>query len=54
MTFVIKHCRDKKNKKKIDRFRKKLMILKSEISECSEYNVKSKKGNVFVKEKILQ
>ena len=30
------------------------MILESEISECSEYEVKLKIGNIFVNEKILE
>ena len=28
------------------------MIPESEISECSEYDVKSRRGNIFVNEKI--
>ena len=36
----------KRGKKKIDAFRKKLMILESEV--------KSKIGNIFVNEKILE
>ena len=30
------------------------MIPDSEITECPEYRVKSKIGNIFVKEKILE
>ena len=30
------------------------MIPESEILECSKYDVKSKKGNIFVSEKILE
>ena len=30
------------------------MIRGSEISECPEYKVKSKIGNIFVNEKILE
>ena len=30
------------------------MIADSEIKECSEYKVKSKIGNIFVNEKILE
>ena len=30
------------------------MIPDSEIAECPEYNVKSKTGNIFVNEKILE
>ena len=33
---------------------KKLMIPESEISECPEHEVKSKIGNMFVNEKILE
>ena len=33
---------------------KKLMIPDSEISECPEHKVKSKIGNTFVNEKILE
>ena len=40
-------------KEKIDGFRKKLKILEFEISECPEDEVKSKIGNIFLKEKIL-
>ena len=45
---------EKKSRKKIDGFRKKLMIPGSEISECPEYEVKSKTGSIFVNEKILE
>ena len=54
MTAVIKRCRGEKRGKKIDAFRKKLMIPESEISECPEHEVKSKIRNIFVKEKILE
>ena len=40
--------------RKIDAFRRKLMIADSEITECSEYEVKSKIRNIFVNEKILK
>ena len=33
---------------------KKLIIPESEISECPEYKVKLKIGNIFVNEKILE
>ena len=33
---------------------KKLMIPESEISECPECEVKSKLGNIFANEKILE
>ena len=53
MTTVIKRCRGerKRGEKKIDGFREKLMIPESEISECPEFEVKSK---IFVNEKILE
>ena len=44
----------KRGKRKIDGFRKKLMIPESEIPECPEHEVKSKIGNIFVNEKILE
>ena len=53
MTTVIKRCRDEKKEakeKQIDS-EKKLLIPESEISECLEYEVKSKIGNIFVNEK---
>ena len=34
----------KRGERKIDRFRKKLIIPESEISTCPEYEVKSKAG----------
>ena len=49
MTTVIKWCR---GVRKIDGFRKNLMIQESEISECPEF--KSNIGNIFVNEKILK
>ena len=45
---------EKKGKRKIDGSRKKLMIPGSEIPECREHEVKSKIGNIFVNEKILE
>ena len=33
---------------------KKLMIPESEIPECPEHEVKSKIGNIFIKEKMLE
>ena len=45
---------EKKGKRKIDGSRKKLMIPGSEIPECREQEVKSKIGNIFVNEKILE
>ena len=44
----------KKGKRRIDGFRKNLMIPESEIPECPEHEVKSKIGNIFVNEKILE
>ena len=43
----------KRGERKIDGFRKKLMIPDSETSECPEFEVKSKIENIFVNEKIL-
>ena len=40
--------------RKIGEFRKKLMIPKSEISQCLEHIIKSKLGKLFVNEKILE
>ena len=45
---------NKIGERKIDRFRKKLMIPDSEITECPEHEVKSKIGNMFVNEKLLE
>ena len=44
----------KRGKRKIDGFRKKLMIPEFEISECPEFEVKSKIENIFVNGKILE
>ena len=44
----------KRGERKIDVFRRKLMIPDSEIAECPEYEVKSKIGNIFVNKKILE
>ena len=44
----------KRDERKIDGFRKKLMIPESDIPECPEYEVKSKIGNIFVNKKILE
>ena len=55
MTTIIKRCSgEKKSERKIDGFRKKLMIPESEILECPEFEVKSKIGNIFVNEEILE
>ena len=54
MTAIIKRSRGKKRgERKIDAFRKKLMIPESEISECPEHETKSNIRNIFVKDKIL-
>ena len=44
----------KRGERTIDGFRKKLMIPEPEISEYPEHEVKSKIGNIFVNEKILE
>ena len=44
----------KRGERKIDAFRRKLMIPDSEITECPEYEFKSKIGNIFVNEKIFE
>ena len=44
----------KKGRKKIDGFRKKLMIPEPEISEYPEFEVKSEIGILFVNGKILE
>ena len=51
MTLLLSKAAEKKNKRderKKDRSTKKLMIPELEISECPEYEVKSKLGNIFV------
>ena len=56
MTTVIKSCRGEKkiSVRKIDGLRKKFMIPESEIPESPEHEIKSKIGNMFVNEKILE
>ena len=44
----------KRSERKIDGLRKKLMIPESEISECPEFEVKSKIENIFVIKRILE
>ena len=44
----------KRGERKIDGFRKNLMIPGSEIAECPEHEVKSKIGNIFLNKKILE
>ena len=55
MTTVIKQCRgekkEAKKKKKIDGFRKKLMIPESEISECPELKSNQKQEIYLSKKK---
>ena len=56
MTTVIKRCRGEKKRgeRKLDGFKKKMMISEFEIPECPEHEVKSKIGNIYVNEKILE
>ena len=56
ITTIIKYCRGEKKRgiRARDGFRKKLMIPDSEIPKCTEFEVKSKLGKLFVNEKILQ
>ena len=55
MSAIIKRFRGgKKRQKKIDGFRKKMMVPESEIPENLEHEVKSKIGNTFVNEKMLE
>ena len=56
MSTIIKRCRDEKKRgtRVIDGFRKKLMVLNSEISVCPEFEIKSKIGIIFVNENVLE
>ena len=57
MTLLLSKAAEKKNKRderKKDRSRKKLMIPELEISECPEYEVKSKLGNIFVNDIFMR
>ena len=56
MTTIIKRCRGEKTRgiRAIDGFRKKLMILDSEIPKCPEFEVKSKIGKIFKKHNLLE
>ena len=56
MTTIIKRSTGEKQRgqRKIYSFRKKLMILESEISECPENEVISSIGNILVNEKMLE
>ena len=44
----------KRGERRIGKFRKKIKIQEPEISQCAEYKIKSKIGNIFVVEKILE
>ena len=57
MTSVINHCRDEKKKEAKEKqadSEKNLKIPESEILECSEYDLKSKIGNIVVNEKTIE
>ena len=56
MTAIIKNSKGEKKevKEKQMSSEKELMLPESEISEFPEHEVKSKIGNIFVKEKILE
>ena len=56
MTTIIKRCRGEKTRgiRAIDGFRKKLMILDSEIPKCPEFEVKSKIGKIFKKHNPIE
>ena len=56
MITIIKRCRGKKKRgiRVIDGFRKKLIIPDSEISKCSESEVKSRIGKLFMNEKFFE
>ena len=54
-TFIKRRRSEKKRgKRKIDKFRKKLMIPESEIPVCPKQEVKSKIGNIFANEKMFK
>ena len=44
----------KSSERKISGFRKKIVVPDSKIAECPQHEVKSKTGNIFVNEKILE
>ena len=50
----VAEVKEKKDERKINGVRKKLMIPESKIPECPEYKVKSKIGNIFVNKKVLE
>ena len=56
LTHIINHCKGEKKRdvKKIDGFRKKLMVPDYKISVSIEHKVKSKIGIIFGNEDILE
>ena len=56
MTTIIKRCRDEKAKgiRAIDGFRNKLIIPDSEFPKFPEFEVKSKRGNIFKRHNPLE
>ena len=54
LSNIVEAEKKKRSERKKDGFRKKLMIPESEISEWSEYNLKSKIGNIFVNGKTRE
>ena len=53
MTTVIKRCKVEKKKEAKERFRKKLVIPESEISECPEYDPNQKQERYLSTKKYL-
>ena len=54
LSNIVEAEKKKSSERKKYGFRKKLMIPESEISEWSEYNLKSKIGNIFVNGKTRE
>ena len=54
MTTVIKRCKVEKKKEAKERFRKKLVIPESEISECPEYDSNQKQERYLSTKKYLK
>ena len=54
MVLNVAGVKKKRGERKINGFTKKLMIPEPEIPECPEHEVKSKIGNIFVNEKVLE
>ena len=54
LLFNVAEVKKKRGERKIDGFRKKLMIPESEFPECPEHEIKSKIRNIFINEKILE